>query len=164
MSLVATVGSASANSYVTLAEANTYFGDRLNVSDWDDAGTVSPPTQEAALITAALRLEQETYRGYRHTTTQALAWPRSGVVVDGVLVATGTIPTAIKRAQMKLALAMLAEDLLVDSGLEPFARVRVGPLEVEMRGKLAGALPADVRRELRPVLYGSPLQFRIERA
>ena len=37
MALDATVGGSSANSYATRANADSYFGDRLDVTEWDAA-------------------------------------------------------------------------------------------------------------------------------
>ena len=160
MAIDATVGGASANSYVTDAEATAYFIGRLNAEAWDVA--LDP---EAALLSAARRLDQESYRGTSAEAAQALAWPRSGVTdEDGRTVASDAIPDRVKRAQMELALAMLGDDLLADTGLEGFESVKVGPLDVTPRHRTAGALPANVRRELAPFLAGSTIEFRMERA
>lgn len=71
--IVATIGSASANSYITLADATTYFGNRLNAEVWDAA---TSDNQTKALLMATKRLERENWIGVRATSTQALAWPR----------------------------------------------------------------------------------------
>lgn len=132
--IVATVGSASANSYVTLAEAVTYFGDKLNVKAWDVAETAN---QTKALLMAARRLERENWIGTRVTSTQALAWPRgdaqkpdglggnndyipgAGALTSyrggygiyfasfGETYSTTEIPQPVKDAQCELALAYL---------------------------------------------------------
>ena len=59
-SIVVTVGSASANSYVTEAAADTYFDDRLNASAWNDID--DDDDKARALIQAARRLEREELR------------------------------------------------------------------------------------------------------
>jgi len=146
----ATVGGASANSYVLLATATTFFDETLNVSDWTGATT---DEQNRALISAARRLDQVAWAGQKADEDQALAWPRIQTYdVDGLPYDSDVIPTAIQRAQMKLALAMLAGDLLADTGLEGFINLKVGPLDVTPRLRNAGDLPADVLREIRHVL------------
>ncbi len=88
--LVATIGAANANSYLTHAEANAYFDERLPLSvPWVASG------QEAALIMATRTLNalaqplktlfpgppayyriRRQWTGAAATTTQRLAWPR----------------------------------------------------------------------------------------
>lgn len=165
MAIDATIGGAASNSYVTLDEANAYFAKRLNAGAWSEAGEQSPPTQEAALISATLRLDQESFAGRKASPSQALEWPRVGVRGrDGWPVPTDSIPNDVKRAQMELALAMLTDDLLADTGLEGFKSLRVGPIELVTKdGRKAGALPANVTRYISQYRDGSALQFRIER-
>lgn len=167
--IVATVGSASANSYVTLAELATYAGDRLDVADYT-AATDAERTQ--ALLQACRRIEQIAddgsgvgFKGLPVTSTQALAFPRSGIYDrNGNYIEPTVIPVYVKRAQMELAIFMLSEDLLADSGLEGFDHVQVGPLNVTPSSRIAGELPENVRRELQPVLYGTRGTIRLVRA
>lgn len=78
MTLVATPRSASANSYLSVAEADAILDNRLNTSAWDDS-----LQQEEALIQASYRLDQYDYVGITadefletDEPTQALKWPR----------------------------------------------------------------------------------------
>lgn len=161
----ATVKGGSANSYVTVAATDTYADGRLNSSDWTGAANAE---KIAALISAAARLQQEEFDGtpVDTETPQALAWPRySAYDLDGFLLDSETIPEIIKRAQMELAIAMLADDLLADTGLEGFKSVTVGPISVEPRAeRLAGELPAVVQRLLAPVLMTCTGGVRLVRA
>jgi len=158
-----TVGGASANSYVTLAEANAYFDEHLNVSEWTDA---TDDLKNRALIQATRRLDQLSFNGGKATEAQALKWPRIGVVDDeGYGIDSDEIPQQMKDAQCELALAMLASDLLVDTGLEGFEMVEVGPVKaVPKHQQKAGELPENVRREISPFLYQSRANVRLERA
>lgn len=119
----ATVGGASANSYVTLVEATDLFDARLNSELWLGA---NQDNQTRALQMAASRLEDENWLGSRVTTTQRLAWPRFDVQkVDGISPGYGwgyypgglpfgdfylstEIPRQIKDAQCELAIAYLS--------------------------------------------------------
>lgn len=172
MAIDATVGGASANSYVTLAEAVAYMADRYPSTSWDDA---SESSREAALVTAAQRLDQEAFRGVpvkpltgtSNEPTQALKWPRQSVVNDEGWVYLDTIiPERVKRAQMKLAYFFLSGDItLAQSGLEQFHRAKVGPLEVEVRhAKRAGSLPEDVLREIRSLMVGGAVTVPLVRS
>lgn len=171
--IVATPGASTANSYVTVLEADTYFGDRPESTAWTGATADQKAT---ALIYATRRIDQETFKGHprkpladREATgdVQALKWPRYGVESeDGWWYDDDQVPNAVKRATMEAALAMLAGGFdLEDTGLEGFEKVVVGPLEVTPRhGRIAGVLPSVVLRELRDVIdTPSPMNFRIGR-
>lgn len=168
----ASVGGPSANSYVTEAEADTYFGGRLNAGAWTSGGASRVP----ALIQAARRLDQETYRGCpvkprigAAGETQALQWPRYGVTDEGGRTyLTTAVPQVLKDAQCELALAYLVggtSDAFADSGLEAFEKVKIGPLEVTPRAtRAAGELPEVVQRLLRHVLANTRHSVRLVRS
>lgn len=128
-----TVGGASANSYVDAGGAIAYFTSRTNATAI--AGLTGDPLAQL-LITAALRIDAENYRGMPTNATQAMKWPRVGVWHDGRAVASDTIPTAVKYAQCEMALAIQAagmSDLLGPTGTETLDRVRAGSVEVQFR-------------------------------
>ena len=147
----ATAKGVSSNSYVTVAEADAYFGDRLRSTDWTGA---TPDDKARALIGATARLEQEIYEGTKTTLEQALKWPRFGADDDdGNVFDHDTIPAIVKEATFEQALLELAADLTADTGLEGFEKIVVGPLEVIPRhAQAAGDLSENVKRILRPVL------------
>lgn len=152
-SLDVTIAGASANSYVDLSEAADYFDARLNVAAWTAAST---DLKTRALIQAVVRIDAENFAGEKASTSQALEWPRYNVLDrDGYFYDEGIIPTIVKRAQMEMALALLASDSdgFADSGLERFREAEIGPLRVVVaQGRAATALPDVVERILRPVL------------
>ena len=100
----ATAGGATANSYVTVAEAGTYFAGRLGAEPWIAADAA---TRESALRMATRALERLRWPGARQHTAQALSWPRSGVA----WVADGTVPQPVRDAQCEEALAWLTPAL-----------------------------------------------------
>lgn len=145
VTVIVTPGATNANSYISVADATSYFGERLNVSAWTNADA---DDKARALITATHRLDQERFQGTRAIEDQSLEWPRYGAVDrDGWLLDSDTIPTAIQRATCELALVLLSEDLLADSGLEAFAEVSIGPISVKPNiARIAGTLPRNVAR------------------
>lgn len=161
--IVETVGGSASNSYVTLDEAEAYFEGRLNTAAWDALTT--DDAKNIALVSACRRIDQEEFDGARSSHNQALAWPRHGASADGIMVDSAEIPQRVKNGQCELALFMLGSDMLADTGLEGFDRVKVGPLEVTPRhGRRAGSLPENVRRELAPFLVTpSPNSIRFIR-
>jgi hypothetical protein len=163
ITLVATVGGSTSNTYATLAEATTYFEGRLNVTDWTGATT---DEKNRALVMAARRLDQEVWVSEKAASTQALKWPRwDAEDEDGNSVGSDVIPQAIKDAQCELALAMLDSDLTTDTGLEGFDEVAVGPLKVKVRHtRKAGEIPEEVYREIRHWLRVGRGQARLMKA
>lgn len=123
---------ASANSYISRADADTYFLKLANTT-WS---ALSAGVKEAALIKATAYMEQM-YRlrwlGYRYTSTQVLSWPRANVPInDGPwnnFVAVDTVPQQVKDAQCELAVRASADDLAADLTQGVLSET-VGPLSV----------------------------------
>ena len=158
ISITATVGSASANSYLTLSDAQDIV-DGL-VEDDDVAAWASATTDQKnrALYTATQRIDRERFLGARASDTQALQWPRTGVRKPDTFTSTYTtgfpyrvttdyytdteIPDQVKRAEVILAVYLNNnKDGLGLSGLEDYKRVGVGGVAVEP--DKYGAIGAD---------------------
>jgi len=119
-------GKANSNSYVTEAELTTYATDRgVTLTAADDAA------KAILLIQAMDYIESLNFKGDKATESQALQWPRVGVMIDGYYVDSDEIPELLKQAQMENAIG-------IDSGVNPLANVpretikeKVGDIEVE---------------------------------
>ena len=131
----ATVGGVSANSYITLAEANAYHESRLNSSTWDVA---TDDQKNRALITATRLLDEHmTWLGVWTSDEQALAWPRIGEPDDegylydnlGRTIDSNEIPVKLKEATAEFARFLLESDRTADS-TEGIASVTVGSIGV----------------------------------
>ena len=158
ISIDATVGGASANSYLTLTEANTIVEGLIlddDVTAWDSS---SNDNKARALYTAAVRVDRERFLGARVTNTQALQWPRTGVRKPDTYIntyATGfpfristdyftdtEIPEQVKKAQVILAVYLNNNrDGLGLSGLEDYKTVKLG--SIEATPNFYGAVGAD---------------------
>lgn len=154
----ATAGSANANSYLTLAEAQAIADGMVEDGDgiaWESA---SDDQKNRALYTATQRLDRERFLGARATDTQGLQWPRTGVRKPDTYVntyATGfpfrisddyftdtEIPDQIKRAQAVLAIYLNRNrDGIGLSGLEDYKSISIGSLSVTP--DKTGAVGAD---------------------
>ena len=115
-------GKTDSNSYASEPELTTYATDR---------GITISGTNAVLLIQAMDYIEQQSFKGNKGTDTQALQWPRWGVVVDSYYVSNDSIPDLLKEAQMEVALG-------IDAGNNPLASVsretkreKVGEIEVE---------------------------------
>lgn len=161
--LVATPKSTTANSYATVADADTYFDERLNSSNW--TGAVADD-KARALIMATRRIDSEEFYGYKTTDGQALKWPREGAYNDDdEEYDTDTVPAIVEQATYELAVYLLnsgTSDPFVDTGLEEYKRVKVGQLEVERSGAFRAAkLPENVYNLLRPVISTARNSIRL---
>lgn len=99
----------NANSYVAVADCDTYHSDRGNA-----AWTGSDAVKQAALIKATDYVEQtfgERWQGKQNDVPQALKWPRYSVIVDGIYLDSDEIPQRLKDAVCVLALEALTADL-----------------------------------------------------
>jgi hypothetical protein len=132
-----TVGGASANSYGSFAEAQSYFATRLGAGAWTNAP--DDDTRKAALITATRNIDANIFRGTRLTGDQILAFPRAGLWRGGLALPTDRNPDFVKQAEFEEALALLeaAGDDINNptgaSGLEQFKSLGVGDIRMDMR-------------------------------
>ncbi len=170
MALDATVGGASSDSYISVANADTYFGtdSRLRATAWTGETTAQ---KEAALKMATRRLDREKYQGLKVDSGQALKWPRQWAIDDdGEEYATDAIPGIITDATCELALQYLIDDddgevPQLDTGLEEFDEAEIGPMRVKRRKSYrADQLPAHIKGMLRTVLETPGRSVRLMRA
>ena len=164
MALDTTIGGASSDSYMTLAEWQVYWlarGVDLTQHGHDSA-------HEANLRRAADWLDrQNKFIGLKQYQTQARSWPRLvSDIVDDWPINPDTIPQDIKDAQAEVA-------YLLHDGLDPFAtietsktkeRKKVGPIETEVETVPTGS-PRLVAVEglLRPYLKAGAGQIALVR-
>lgn len=170
VTLEATVGGTSANSYILNADADGFLDARQPNDAWT-ADTVFETDQDRALAAACVILDRQRWKGYRATTTQALAWPRTCVpdpdpVYGGdTYLSETTIPAAIRAAQAELAYLLLAGDYDPGpSGLDGIAAVKVGSIEVTASpSPIPPGLPESVRRAIAPYLQSTEGSVRLVR-
>lgn len=156
-------GLSTAESYISVADAatrHTNFG--------NSAWTGTDAAKEAALRQATAYMEQvyrQRWKGNRHTTDQALSWPRNSVVVDGFIVIESTVvPPEVENACADLALKALTETLAPD--LERgVVREKIGPIETEYdRASPQAKRFRAIDLMLAPLLKGGPAMARLVRA
>lgn len=138
-------GLANANSYASVAEADTYLTLR-GITSWS---SLQQAEKEAALVRATDYMPIFAWQGIRSVNTQALDWPRTYVYVRGALLPSPAFPTQIKTACIELAWrgasGPLNPDINVgtdDTGRMIIKKVeRVGPIDEETtyasRGQMA---------------------------
>ena len=129
--ITATLSSATANSYVTLAEANDYFETVPDSSTWTNK---TDDQKNRSLIAATRWIDTLSYYGSRCDNGQALKFPRNNYTIDNVELTCTIIPNNIKYAQYELARA-LANDTSAVTGTTGkdgnFSEVQLGDLQVK---------------------------------
>ena len=167
--LDATPGGANSNSYATLAEAVAYFETRTAVAGWEAAddqsvllmmGTrvldamarpkktlVSPKGESPYFVT------RRTWTGAPATTTQKLAWPRTGMLdANGNAIPSNIIPQDLKDALAELAGALGTADTTVDNdvSVQGLTSVRAGSVALTFKDMIERHVLPDFVWDLMP--------------
>ncbi|NTX57664.1 DnaT-like ssDNA-binding protein [Myxococcus sp. CA039A] len=148
MPLDATPGGPAADSYCTVVEADAYHSARLHNEAWAAASVVD---KERVLKWATSRLDTHCrYRGMRATSTQALAWPRRGVVFDGATVSDTSIPLRLRGVVAEFAFRLLTEDWAAGVGPMVDDGMNVGPLKLTKETHVP--IPSEVVAMVEPLV------------
>ena len=129
-------GLAGAESYISVANADTYHANRGNTL-W---ATMTVTEREQALRRSAdyfLQAYRGGWKGNRLTTTQALDWPRAWVQLDDVAYANyayfipnNTVPVTVANAQAEMAFAAASGELNPSQSRGILKEI-IGPLTTE---------------------------------
>lgn len=156
--LVATPGSASANTYALVADVTALAETLLPVpTAWGAAGT---DVQARACVTATRLLDRLAWVGDRASTTQALAWPRYGAqTADGVALDSDVIPQPLQHATARLAIWLVQQDEDPESrgDLDGLSALSLGSgvsFGFTSGGPSGSPFDAFLRDVLRPMLAG----------
>lgn len=147
-----TVGGVSSNSYETLVEAEAYFASRLPVDGWIAAADKNVLLIMATRVLDAVAmpgktlitpksgspyyLVRRTWTGAPATTTQRLAWPRTGMYdANGNAIASNVIPQALKDAESELAGQLGTSDRTLDNDIvaQGLTSVRAGSVALTFK-------------------------------
>lgn len=132
ITIVATPGATNANSFLTLAEALTYFEGRMVVPEWETGdqsrllvmatraivNMFSPSRRLIRMIPPAQSyyLIRPTWTGAIATATQSLPWPRIGMFDRyGNAIASNVVPQDLKEATAEFAAHLAKGDRSFDS-------------------------------------------------
>jgi len=157
--LVATPGSASANTYVLLTEADQYQLDRPPVGTvWTSA---TDDQKNAAILWATILMDRLwEWNGFPTNSTQALLWPRQGMLkLNGwEFVSDNVIPNELKQATAEYARQLLVSDRTGDSDIETLGitSVRAGSVSVTFKDSVIAKTVPDAVFNLIPNSWGYP--------
>jgi hypothetical protein len=169
ITITTTIGSASANSYVTPAEFAAYKeANSVVLATQDDADKTA-----RCLVIAANRLNRENWLGNPVSTTQRLKWPRTDVEkpdqpgnygagwgyggwFSREFFAVTEIPQLVKDAQCQLA--MEYELGFVEGNGEDVEEFQGDGVRVKFgSGRRVGGLPDEVMRLIQDLVEGNTL-------
>lgn len=168
--LVATPGASNANSYLTQAEADAYFETRLHVDAWDDADDKERALMMATRVLDRMGLPYKYYvpsakgvaahyrtrpqwTGAVATTTQALAWPRTGMTDrNGNAIASNVVPVELKEATAELAMQLITADRTLDNdvSVQGITSLRAGPVALSFKDMIESKVVPDAVWNLMP--------------
>lgn len=133
-----TIGSKTYDSYADLTTADDYLNADQSADAWRAADEDS---KGRALITAVRVLNLQTWLGAKTYPDDDLAWPRTGVVVNGETVDPDIIPQAIIDASIALANdSMNGVDIAnFTSTAATQRRFKAGSVEIENFRMVGGA-------------------------
>lgn len=162
MALNTNPGDASAEAYCSVTAADAHHAARGNAL-W---ATITTTEKEQALRRATDYMAGYSgrWKGVRASSTQALDWPRAGVVIDGYEVDYQSIPGALQKANAELAFRAAKGDLAPDLGPQKQS-VKVGPIETTYAaGTRQATRYQSAETLLAPYLLGSAGQVKVVRA
>ena len=148
MSIDATPNGANSDSFMTVAEADSYWATNLYATTWDTGTTAN---KEKALKMATRILDEKVaWSGTRATSAQALGWGRTDVYWDGITVESTTVPIQIKNATAQFAGDLLVSNLTANSEGKGLNSLRVGEITLDFdKTDTAGVMPEIVQEMLR---------------
>lgn len=139
------------NSYVSVAEADAYFWDRLDAVSWLSNDNIR---KGQALVTATSLLDTMNWSGVAVSETQALAFPRMGEYFDprvGTVVGFGNeVPKRVIDATFELAHHLLNNSGLFDE-TGSVTNLQVGSIVLE-KITTPPKVPGSVLRQIKPML------------
>lgn len=153
-------GKADAESYATVAQADTHLAARGKTS-W---AALAEGAKEAALRLATAYMRRYPWKGQRIVATQALDWPRVGVRVDQFYIESDDVPLGVIQGCIELAYRASTEDL--DADLEQqVSSESVGPISVSYApGSTAAKQYPAVDVLVARYVQGNASSFQVVRA
>jgi hypothetical protein len=146
------------NSYVTIADADTYFETRIDSAEWDNA---DDETKEQALVTATQLIDERHWIGAAVSSSQALAWPRKDAIYydprmgQQITIANNEVPSQVKIAVYEQALHLVQNEDLIAQKVQTFESISVGSIKLtDSNGDVTktSITPSIIIKPLRPLI------------
>jgi hypothetical protein len=146
------------NSYVEIADADTYFETRIDSANWFDA---TDEIKEQALVTATYMVDDNSWIGSAVSSSQALAWPRKNAFYydnrmgTTLTVADSEIPNKVKVAVYEQALHLVNNEDVLMGQSQTFESISIGSISLsDSNGDVTKIprRPVEVLRSIKPLI------------
>jgi len=142
------------NSYVSIADADTYFETRIDSANWVDA---EDEIKEQALVTATALIDDNAWIGSAVSSSQALAWPRKNAIYNDdrlglqVTIAEDEIPSRVKTAVYEQALHLVNNEDVLMGQTQTFESISVGSISISDSNGDTTKTPMKPSTALKPI-------------
>jgi hypothetical protein len=142
------------NSYVSIADADTYFETRIDSANWVDA---TDEIKEQALVTATALIDDNAWIGSAVSSSQALAWPRKNAIYNDdrlglqVTIAEDELPSRVKTAVYEQALHLVNNEDVLMGQTQTFESISVGSISISDSNGDTTKTPMKPSTALKPI-------------
>ena len=142
------------NSYVLIADADTYFETRIDSANWVDA---EDEIKEQALVTATALIDDNSWIGSAVSSSQALAWPRKNAIYNDdrlglqITIADSEIPSRVKTAVYEQALHLIDNEDVLMGQSQTFESISVGSISLSDSNGDTTRTPMKPSTALKPI-------------
>jgi hypothetical protein len=142
------------NSYVSIADADTYFETRIDSANWVDA---EDEIKEQALVTATALIDDNSWIGSAVSSSQALAWPRKNAIYNDdrlglqVTIAEDELPSRVKTAVYEQALHLIDNEDVLMGQSQTFESISVGSISLSDSNGDTTRTPMKPSTALKPI-------------
>ena len=142
------------NSYVSIADADTYFETRIDSANWVDA---ADEIKEQALVTATALIDDNAWIGSAVSSSQALAWPRKNAIYNDdrlglqVTIAEDELPSRVKTAVYEQALHLVNNEDVLMGQTQTFESISVGSISISDSNGDTTKTPMKPSTALKPI-------------
>lgn len=142
------------NSYVTIADADTYFETRIDSAEWV---TSDDDIKEQALVTATQLIDDNSWIGSAVSSSQALAWPRKNATYKDtrlglhVSLAEDEVPSRVKTAVYEQALHLISNEDVLMGQSQTFESISVGSISISDSNGDTTRIPMKPSTALKPI-------------
>ena len=142
------------NSYVSIADADTYFETRIDSADWTAA---IEEVKEQALVTATALIDDNAWIGSAVSSSQALAWPRKNAIYNDdrlglqVTIAEDELPSRVKTAVYEQALHLVNNEDVLMGQTQTFESISVGSISLSDSNGDTTKIPIKPSTALKPI-------------
>jgi hypothetical protein len=142
------------NSYVSIADADTYFETRIDSANWVDA---EDEIKEQALVTATALIDDKSWIGSAVSSSQALAWPRKNAIYNDdrlglqVTIAEDELPSRVKTAVYEQALHLVNNEDVLMGQTQTFESISVGSISISDSNGDTTKTPMKPSTALKPI-------------